>query len=97
MGYRRYTRPWNDEAYGFKLPIVMLGRDQDWFRRVRSPLLRSALKLPHDGEAREWFEAAHGAVVECESAPFQARGGFVAEVEGLLGRRWLVFRGSWRV
>jgi hypothetical protein len=93
MGYRRYTRPWNDEAYGFKLPIVMLGRDQDWFRRVRSPLLRSASKLPHDDEAREWFEAAHGAVVECESAPFQASGGFVAGVEELLGASLAGFSG----
>ena len=93
MGYRRYTRPWNDDAYGFKLPIVMLGRDQDWFRRVRSPLLRSSLKLPHDGEAREWFDASHGAVVECESAPFQASGGFVADVEGLLGQSLAGFPG----
>jgi N-acyl amino acid synthase FeeM len=85
MGYRRYTRPWNDEVYGFKLPIVMLGRDQEWFRRARSPLLRVSRREAHDAEAREWFEATHGAFVECESAPFQGVAAFVAGVERLLG------------
>ena len=85
MGYRRYTRPWNDPVYGFKLPILMVGRDPEWFRRVRSPLLRVALRWPPDDEAHEWFEATYGAAVACESAPFHAPRGFVAGVEALLG------------
>jgi len=87
MGYRRYTRPWNDPVYGFKLPIVMLAADQERFRAVRSPLLRIALRSPHDEETRAWFEAAYPAYVECESAPFHPPGGFVAMVERRLGGR----------
>lgn len=86
MGYRRYTRPWNDPIYGFKLPIVMVGRDRERFRSVRSPLARVSLRWPHDEEAREWFETTYRAFVECESAPFQSPGGFAATVEGRLGR-----------
>lgn len=85
MGYRRYTRPWNDPVFGFKLPLVMLGRDQERFRRVRSPLLRVSLRLPDDEDAREWFDATYPEYVQSESAPFLPHGAFVAMVEGRLG------------
>jgi hypothetical protein len=86
MGYRRYTRPWLDGAYGLKLPIVMVGRDHDRFRRVRSPLHRVSARYPDDPEARAWFESTYLDSVECESAPFQPPGAFAALVERRAGR-----------
>ena len=86
MGYRRYTRPWLDGAYGLKLPIVMVGRDHDRFRRVRSPLHRVSARYPDDPEVRAWFESTYLDSVECESAPFQPSGAFAALVERRAGR-----------
>jgi GNAT superfamily N-acetyltransferase len=59
LGYRRYTRAYNDTAYGFKVPILMLVGDRDRFNLVRSPLARLAARHPDDAEAREWFEATY--------------------------------------
>ncbi len=59
MGYRRYAAPFNDTAFGFKLPIVMLVGDLANFAAVRSPLLRLAEAHPDDAEARAWFAATY--------------------------------------
>lgn len=48
LGYRRYTRAYNDTSYGFKVPILMLWRDLDQFNQVRSPLLRIARDYEDD-------------------------------------------------
>jgi GNAT superfamily N-acetyltransferase len=61
LGYRRYTRAYNDTAYGFKVPILMLIRDRARLDLVRSPLARLAARHPDDAEAREWFEATYRA------------------------------------
>ncbi len=68
MGYRRYARSYNDPAYGFKLPIVMVVRDQDWFREVRSPLLRIAAAYPADREASEWLRSHYPAASDALSS-----------------------------
>jgi hypothetical protein len=46
LGFRRYTRGYNDTAYGYKIPILMLMGDRQQFRRVRSPLARRADEVP---------------------------------------------------
>lgn len=70
MGYRRYARSYNDPAYGFKLPIVMLLRDPAWFRQVRSPLLRISAEYPADLEASDWFRVHYPASTQPLSSAF---------------------------
>ncbi|HEV8718271.1 MAG TPA: cyclic nucleotide-binding domain-containing protein [Candidatus Binatia bacterium] len=77
MGYRRYTRAYNDTAYGFKIPILMLVRDRQRFERVRSPLLRVAARHADDPEARTWFERTYPEYLTLESAPFLPEGVFL--------------------
>lgn len=59
MGYRRYSQGFNDTAFGFKLPIVMLVRDRSYMQAVRSPLARLVPADADDAEARSWFVQAY--------------------------------------
>jgi hypothetical protein len=77
LGYRRYTRAYNDTAYGFKVPILMLVRDRQRFERVRSPLSRLATQQPDDAEARAWFERTYAEHLGLESAAFLPEGVFL--------------------
>jgi GNAT superfamily N-acetyltransferase len=70
LGYRRYTRAYNDSSYGFKVPILMLTRDLAGFERLRSPLARVASRLPDDADARDWFARTYPDYLELESAVF---------------------------
>jgi CRP-like cAMP-binding protein/predicted GNAT family N-acyltransferase len=70
MGYRRYTRAYNDAGYGFKVPILMLIGDRARFERVRSPLARVARRYPDDATARAWFERTYSEYLGLESAAF---------------------------
>ncbi|MBI4529195.1 MAG: cyclic nucleotide-binding domain-containing protein [Deltaproteobacteria bacterium] len=76
LGYRRYTRAYNDTAYGFKILIVMLVHDQKRFEHVRSPLSRVASRYPDDPQARAWFEQSYPDYVDVESAAFLPEGVF---------------------
>lgn len=76
LGYRQYTRAYNDTAYGLKVLILMLGRDRGRFEHVRSPLLRVVSRYPDDPEAREWFERTYPDYLHLESAPFLPEGVF---------------------
>jgi CRP-like cAMP-binding protein len=76
LGYRRYTEAYNDTAYGFKVLILMLGRDQRRFAQVHSPLLRVVSRYPDDPEARAWFEGIYPGYLDVESAPFLPEGVF---------------------
>jgi CRP-like cAMP-binding protein/GNAT superfamily N-acetyltransferase len=76
MGYRRYTRAYNDTFFGFKLPIIMLLGDQQLFARVRSPLARLAAAYPDDGEARDWFARTYPDYLEVKSASLLSDGTF---------------------
>lgn len=76
LGYRRYTRAYNDTAYGFKILIVMLVRDRQRLERVRSPLLRVASRYADDLEARAWFEGCYPEYLNLESAAFLPEGVF---------------------
>jgi len=55
LGYRTYATPFTEPGYGMKTPLLMLGRDRQWFAQVRSPLARVAAGYPDDPEARAWF------------------------------------------
>lgn len=59
MGYRRYTSGFNDTAFGFKLPILMLIRDRAHMQMVRSPLGRLIGADQDDAEARGWFASTY--------------------------------------
>jgi CRP-like cAMP-binding protein len=76
LGYRRYTRAYDDTAYGFKVPILMLLRDRERFERVRSPLARLARERPDDAAARAWFASTYPDYVGLESAAFLPEGVF---------------------
>jgi CRP-like cAMP-binding protein len=76
LGYRRYTEAYNDTAYGFKVLILMLGRDQQRFAQVRSPLRHLAERFPDDSEARAWFERTYPTYLGVESAAFMPPGVF---------------------
>jgi CRP-like cAMP-binding protein len=76
LGYRRYTRAYNDTAYGFKILILMLGQDRQRFEQVRSPLLRVASRYPDNPEVRAWFERTYPEYLDLESAPFLPEGVF---------------------
>ena len=72
MGYRRYTNGYNDTAYGYKVPILMLLGDRSGFDRIRSPLRRIARQTPDDAEAREWFAQTYPGYVTPPSASLMA-------------------------
>jgi hypothetical protein len=68
LGYRRYTSGYNDTAFGYKLPILMLVRDRAFLEAVRSPLVKLLEPGGDDAEAREWFAATYPHYVELVSA-----------------------------
>ena len=70
LGYRRYTHGYNDTAYGYKLPILMLIRDRSSFEAVRSPLRRLAADQVDDVEARRWFEQTYPNYTRLETGTF---------------------------
>jgi N-acyl-L-homoserine lactone synthetase len=80
MGYRRYVAPYNDTAYGFKLPILMLVGDRRHFATVGSPLARLAQAHDDDAPARDWFAATYPAWLEPSSAALMDAGSFYDRV-----------------
>jgi hypothetical protein len=70
LGYRRYTRAYNDPAYGFKILMVILLRDRQHFEHLRSPVLRFASHYPDDPEARTWFERTYPEYIGIQEPPF---------------------------
>lgn len=85
MGYRRYTRAYNDSNYGYKIPILMLIRDHDWFQRVRSLFLRTAKDYPDDYQARAWFEKTYPEFIDVESAAMLPEGAFFNMLQEKIG------------
>lgn len=76
LGYRRYTKAYNDSEFGFKFPILMLGHDCKRLEKVRSPLIRVARRYPDDPNARTWFERTYPKYLTIESATFLEEGMF---------------------
>jgi CRP-like cAMP-binding protein len=77
LGFRRCGRSFNDAAYGFKVPILMLTGDRVQFEQVRSPVARWAKQYPHDAAARSWFERTHPDAVSSVSAALLPEGEFL--------------------
>jgi CRP-like cAMP-binding protein len=77
MGYRRYTRAYNDTYFGFKIPILMLLGDQRLFARVRSPFTRLAAAYPDEAEVREWFIRTYPEYLGLETASLLPDGTFL--------------------
>jgi CRP-like cAMP-binding protein len=76
LGYRRYARSYNDTAYGFKVPILMLARDHAGLEGLCSPLARVAARYPDDTEARDWFARHYPEYLALESAMLLPDGAF---------------------
>lgn len=76
LGFRRYASAFNDTAYGFKVPILMLLGDRERFERVRSPLARLAAEYPDDAPARAWFERSYPDRLDIETAALLPEGEF---------------------
>jgi CRP-like cAMP-binding protein len=70
LGYRRYVDGYNDEAFGFKLPLLMLLRDREFFRRVRSPFAAMCTKDKDDPAARDWFARTYPDYATLDTAAF---------------------------
>ncbi len=68
LGYRRYTRGYNDTAFGYKVPILMLIGDLGYFKTVRSPLATVLPEHRIDPPARAWFERTYPDYVKLQSA-----------------------------
>lgn len=56
IGFRRFTDGFMDEDNGYHVPLVMLVRDTQYLRQVRSPLYRVARNFEHEPETGEWFQ-----------------------------------------
>lgn len=59
LGFRSYERGFDDPAYGYKLPLLMLMGDRSEFARRRTPLARAAAQYPEDLESRQWFSETY--------------------------------------
>lgn len=56
IGFRRFTDGFMDEDNGYRVPLVMLVRDTQYLKLVRSPLYRVARNFEHEAETGEWFQ-----------------------------------------
>lgn len=56
MGFNRYGKNFTDKGYGLLVPVVMIVRDFQHLREVRSPLYRITRKLKADNpQSVAWF------------------------------------------
>ena len=56
IGFRRFTDGFVDEDNGYHVPLVMVVRDTQYLRQVRSPLYRVARNFEHEPETDAWFQ-----------------------------------------
>jgi N-acyl-L-homoserine lactone synthetase len=70
IGQRRYTAPFEDPDFGFKLRIMMVVGDREHFAAVRSPLAPLADAYSDDPAARAWFAATYPDWVWPQTAGF---------------------------
>ena len=85
MGYRRYAPPFEDPAYGFKVPILMLMGDRELLERVRSPLARVACRYPRDPEVVDWFGRTYPRARPTQSAAMLGPGAFLDLLASRIG------------
>jgi hypothetical protein len=55
LGYRRFTSGFQDQGYGFIVPILFMPEDIEHLTAIRSPYLRIARKYPNSPAARDWY------------------------------------------
>ena len=70
IGFRRFTDGFMDEDNGYHVPLVMLVRDTQHLRHVRSPLYRVARNFEHEPETGEWFQktfSSHAGIANSRS------------------------------
>jgi len=70
IGFRRFTDGFMDEDNGYHVPLVMLVRDTQHLRYVRSPLYRVARNFEHEPETGEWFQktfSSHAGIANSRS------------------------------
>lgn len=70
LGFRRYVDGYNDEVFGFKLPLIMIVRDNEFMRRVRSPFAKMTNSENDDGDARCWFAKTYPDFTTLDTAAF---------------------------
>jgi N-acyl-L-homoserine lactone synthetase len=70
LGFRRYIDGHNDDAYGFKLPLLMILRDNDFMRRVHSPFAAMNTDDGDDIQARNWFAKTYPDYRTLDTASF---------------------------
>lgn len=56
LGYRRFGEGFMDEDAGYHVPLVIAPEDLAHLKKVRSPFMRPARKLPASDAATRWFE-----------------------------------------
>lgn len=56
IGFRRFTDGFVDEDNGYHVPLVMVVRDTQYLRQVRSPLYRVARNFEQEPETGVWFQ-----------------------------------------
>lgn len=57
IGFRRFAPGFLDEDNGYRVPLVMVVRDLEHLKTVRSPLYRVVRHLEHEPETGDWFRA----------------------------------------
>lgn len=85
LGFRIYERGFDDPAYGYKLPLLMLMGDRQEFRRRRTPLARAARDYPDDHEALQWFNATYAGAKPAATGAQLGSGGLRLYLESKLG------------
>jgi hypothetical protein len=58
VGCRRYKKGEIDPDAGFRIPMVQVLGDVEYFSRVRAPILRSVRKFPPSPDVAAWFGSA---------------------------------------
>ena len=97
LGFRSYERGFDDPAYGYKIPLLMLMGDRQEFVRRRTPLARAAAQYPDDAEALEWFlrtyTGANPATTGTQLGVGVMRGYLESRLGGIASDTCAIFRG----
>jgi CRP-like cAMP-binding protein/predicted GNAT family N-acyltransferase len=86
LGFRTYTHNFNDPDVGFVVPMVLFGRDTEYLKKIRSPLLAKVIDkiVPTGGTVPAGASAALESVVQSEVTEEQE---YWSQVFGLLSEQ----------
>lgn len=97
LGFRNYERGFDDPAYGYKLPLLMLLGDRQELVRRRTPLARAAAHYPDDDEVVAWFQGTYPGASPALTGAELGPGGMRPRLEQKLGAKvastCAIFRG----